>query len=74
MDATIISAIIAGCTAILVNLISNVILSARQTALLEYRINSLEQSLSDVKGLPERVRVLETQIESIKESLKELKA
>lgn len=65
MDATIISAIIAGCTAILVNIISNMILSARQTALIEYRLKQLEDSLNEIRRLPERVTVLETHVQSL---------
>ena len=73
MDATVISALIAGVTAIIANIISNIILSKKQTALLEYRLEQLEQSLSDIKQLPERVTVLETQMSSVMDAVKELR-
>lgn len=73
MDPTVISAIIAGAAMILVNVVSNLILSNRQTALFEYRIKQLEDSLSDIKALPERVTILETRLSIIDESLKELR-
>ena len=73
MDATVISALIAGASAVLVNIVSNIILSKKQTALLEYRLEQLEQSLSDIKQLPERVTVLETQMATVMEAVKELR-
>lgn len=73
MDATVISALIAGASAVLVNIVSNIILSKKQTALLEYRLEQLEQSLSDIKQLPERVTVLETQMSSVMDAVKELR-
>lgn len=57
----------------LVNIVSNIILSKKQTALLEYRLEQLEQSLSDNKQLPERVTVLETQMSTVMEAVKELR-
>lgn len=59
---------------IIVNVVSNLILSNRQTALFEYRIKQLEDSLSDIKGLPERVTVVETRLSIIDESLKEIRS
>lgn len=73
MDATIISAMIAGASAVIVNIVSNVILSKKQTALLEYRLEQLEQSLSHIKQLPERVTVLETQMASVMDAVKEMR-
>lgn len=73
MDATVISALIAGVSAVLVNIVSNIILSKKQTALLEYRLEQLEQSLSDIKQLPERVTVLETQMSTVMDAVKELR-
>lgn len=73
MDATVISALIAGASAVLVNIVSNIILSKKQTALLEYRLEQLEQSLSDIKQLPERVTVLETQMSTVMDAVKELR-
>lgn len=60
MDSTIISALIAGCTAILINIISNVVLTNRQTALLEYRLKQVEPLRVEIQKLTERVTVLET--------------
>lgn len=70
MDTNIITALITGVTAVLVNIISNIILSSRQTALLEYRLEQLEQSLSEIKELPQRVTVLETQVRQIQEDMR----
>lgn len=73
MDPSIWSAIIAAAAAVTVNIISNVILSSRQTAILEYRIKQLEDALRDYKELPGRVTVLETQMNSVQDALKEMR-
>lgn len=73
MDATIISALIAGASAIIINIITNVILSSKQTALLEYRIKQLEDMLSDISKLPNRVTVLETKMSAVEDAVKEMR-
>lgn len=73
MDPSIWSAIIAAAAAVAVNIISNVILSSRQTAILEYRIQQLEDALKDYKELPGRVTVLETQMNSVQDAIKEMR-
>lgn len=73
MDPTIWSAIIAACAAVIVNIISNVILSARQTAVLELKIEQLENTLKRFQDIPDRVTRLETQMITVNESLRELR-
>ena len=73
MDSTVISALIAAASAVLVNIVSNVILSARQTALLEYRINELEKAIHADKDLRARVVVLETRVDAVDDAIRELR-
>ena len=55
MDPVVISALIAAASAMIINIVTNVILSSRQTALLEYRIKQLEDMLIDIRQLPGRI-------------------
>lgn len=57
----------------MVNIVSNVILSARQTALLEYRINELEKAIHADKDLRARVVVLETRVDAVDDAIRELR-
>lgn len=73
MESDIAVALITAGGMILVNILSNVVLNHRQTALLEYRLKQLEDSLLEIKGLPERVTVLETKQKAVEDAIKELR-
>lgn len=73
MDPTVLSAIIAASAAVIVNIISNIILSARQTAVLELKIQQLENTLKRFQEIPDRVTRLETQMCAVNESLREMR-
>lgn len=73
MDPTVLSAIIAATAAVIVNIISNIILSARQTAVLELKIQQLENTLKRFQEIPDRVTRLETQMSAVNESLREMR-
>lgn len=73
MDSTIIAALIAGITAIVVNIVSNLVISSRQTALIEYRLKQIEDSLNEIKTIPERVTILETKMNAVEDALKEMR-
>lgn len=73
MDPTVWSAIIAASAAVIVNIISNVVLSAKQTAVIEIRIKQLEDTLSEIKKLPDRVTVLETKMSAAEDAIKEMR-
>lgn len=74
MDPTIVSAAIAAISAIIINIISNVILSNRQTAVLELRIQQLETTLDRITALPDRVTRLETQMGAVQDAIREIRA
>lgn len=67
------SAIISASTIVIVNIIANVILSARQTAVLELKIQQLENTLKRLQDIPDRVTRLETQMTTVNESLREMR-
>ena len=73
MDPTVWSAIIAASAAVMVNIISNVVLSAKQTAVIEIRLKQLEDTLSEIKKLPDRVTVLETKMSAAEDAIKEMR-
>ncbi len=73
MDPTIWSAIIAASAAVIVNIISNIILSTKQTAVLELKIQQLENTLKRFQDIPDRVTRLETQMTTVNESLREMR-
>ena len=73
MDPNVLSAIIAASAAVVVNIISNVILSSKQTAVIEIRIKQLEDTLSEIKKLPDRVTVLETKMSAAEDAIKEMR-
>lgn len=73
MDPSVLSAIIAASAAVIVNIISNVILSSKQTAVIEVRIKQLEDTLADIKKLPDRVTILETKMHAAEDAIKELR-
>lgn len=74
MDPVVISALIAAASAIVINVVTNIILSSKQTALLEYRIKQLEDMLIDIKQLPGRIITLETKMEAVEEALREIRS
>ena len=73
MDPTVLSAIIAAASAVLVNLISNIILSNRQTAIPELKIQNLENTLRRYQEIPDRVTRLETQMAAVNDALREMR-
>ena len=73
MDPTVIAAIIGAASAILINIATNAILNARQTAVLELRIKQLENSLDRITGLPDRVTRLETQMTAVNDAIREMR-
>lgn len=73
MDPNVLSAIISGSTVVIVNIIANVILSVRQTAVLELKIQQLENTLKRFQEIPDRVTRLETQMTAVNESLREMR-
>ena len=73
MDPAVLSAIIAASAAVLINIITNAILSARQTTVLEVKIQQIENTLTEIKKLPDRVTSLETNMENVKDALKEMR-
>lgn len=73
MDPSVISALIAAASAMLINIITNVILSSRQTALLEYRIKQLEDMLTDIRQLPGRIITLETKMTAVEDAIREMR-
>lgn len=73
MDPVVISALIAAASAMIINIVTNIILSSRQTALLEYRIKQLEDMLIDIRQLPGRIITLETKMEAVEEALREIR-
>ena len=73
MDPNVLSAIISASTVVIVNIITNVILSARQTAVLELKILQLENTLKRLQDIPDRVTRLETQMITVNESLREMR-
>lgn len=73
MDPVVISALIAAASAIVINVVTNIILSSKQTALLEYRIKQLEDMLTDIRQLPGRIITLETKMEAVEEALREIR-
>ena len=72
MDPNVVSAIISASAIVIVNIIANVILSARQTAVLELKIQQLENTLKRFQEIPDRVTRLETQMTAVNESLREM--
>lgn len=73
MDPNVLSAIISASAIVIVNIIANVILSARQTAVLELKIQQLENTLKRLQDIPDRVTRLETQMTTVNESLREMR-
>lgn len=73
MDPNVLSAIIAAGAAVFVNIMTNVILSARQTAVLELKIQQLENTLKRLQDIPDRVTRLETQMAAVNDSLREMR-
>lgn len=73
MDPVVISALIAAASAIAINVATNIILSSKKTALLEYRIKQLEDVLIDIKQLLGRIITLETKMDAVEEALKEIR-
>lgn len=73
MDPTVLSATIAAASAVLVNLISNIILSNRQTSILEVKIQNLENTLKRYQEIPDRVTRLETQMAAVNDALREMR-
>lgn len=73
MDPTVLSAFIAAASAVLVNIISNVILSTRQTSILEVKIQNLENALRQYQQIPDRVTRLETQMAAVNDALHEMR-
>mgnify|MGYP007133711150 CR=1 FL=1 len=73
MDPNVVSAIISASAIVIVNIIANVILSARQTAVLELKIQQLENTLKRFQEIPDRVTRLETQMTAVNESLREMR-
>ena len=73
MDPNVLSAIISASAIVIVNIIANVILSARQTAILELKIQQLENTLKRFQDIPDRVTRLETQMTTVNESLREMR-
>lgn len=73
MDPTVLSAIISASAIVIVNIIANVILSVRQTAVLELKIQQLENTLKRFQEIPDRVTRLETQMTAVNESLREMR-
>ena len=73
MDPIVISALIAAASAIVINVVTNIILSSKQTALLEYRIKQLEDMLTDIRQLPGRIITLETKMETVEEAIREIR-
>ena len=73
MDPNVLSAIISASAIVIVNIIANVILSARQTAVLELKIQQLENTLKRFQEIPDRVTRLETQMSAVNESLREMR-
>ena len=67
------SAIISASAIVIVNIVANVILSARQTAVLELKIQQLENTLKRFQEIPDRVTRLETQMSAVNESLREMR-
>lgn len=73
MDSTVWAAIIAAGSAMIINIVTNVILSSKQTALIEYRLKQLEDSLVAVKAVLERVTVLETKMSAVEDAIREMR-
>lgn len=73
MGDTVIAALIGAGSAILLNVLTNVILTNRQTALLEYRIGELERMLRAYGDMLPRVISLETWKESVDAALHEMR-
>lgn len=73
MDPNVVSAIISASAIVIVNIIANVILSVRQTAVLELKIQQLENTLKRFQDIPDRVTRLETQMTAVNESLREMR-
>ena len=73
MDPNVLSAIISASAIVIVNIIANVILSARQTAVLELKIQQLENALKRFQDIPDRVTRLETQMTAVNDSLREMR-
>ena len=73
MDSTVWAAIIAAASTMVINIVTNVILSSKQTALIEYRLKQLEDSLVAVKAVLERVTVLETKMSAVEDAIREMR-
>lgn len=73
MDPNVVSAIISASAIVIVNIIANAILSVRQTAVLELKIQQLENTLKRFQEIPDRVTRLETQMTAVNESLREMR-
>lgn len=73
MDPVVISALIAAASAMVINIVTNIILSSRQTALLEYRIKQLEDMLTDIRQLPGRIITLETKMTAVEDAIREMR-
>lgn len=67
------SAIISASAIVIVNIIANVILSARQTAILELKIQQLENALKRFQDIPDRVTRLETKMSAAEDAIKEMR-
>ena len=74
MDPVVISALIAAASAIVINVATNIILSSKKTALLEYRIKQLEDVLIDIKQMLGRIITLETKMDAVEEALREIRS
>lgn len=73
MDPNVLSAIISASAIVIVNIIANVILSARQTAVLELKIQQLENTLKRFQDIPDRVTRLETKMIAAEEAIREMR-
>lgn len=72
--ATIIGAAIGAASAISINLVTNIVMSNKQTAVIQNEIKHLKEDFKKHEELPVRVTRLETKMSAVEEALREIRS
>lgn len=73
MDPAVLAAIIAAGTAAVVNVVTVIVMSNKQTAVIQNEIKHLKEDLKKVEELPERVTRLETKMTAVEDAIHEMR-
>ena len=71
--ATIIGAAIGAASAISINLVTNIVMSNKQTAVIQNEIKHLKEDFKKHEELPDRVTRLETQMTAVNDAIREMR-